>query len=366
VTGRLDRAVAALVPPFAMAAVGLARDGQAPRCHIATAPGLAATPDTMFRVASISKIVVGQVARQVLEAAGHGPDMAAEEALGFALRHPAAPERPIRVGALAAHHAGLTDAGGYLVPPGIDLADWIAAQGDAIWGPEPPGAVFRYCNLGYLLLAAVAERLAGDRFDHLAARLVLGPAGIAGGFNWSGVAPARRADHLPIFRRDATGLVPQIDTQLAPEGILGPDGAPALTGAYRLGRDVARLSPQGGLRLSLSGLLRLADRLRDAPRDWLWSAGDSPVDGPADLFARYGWGVQMLDDPAIYPRPLVGHFANAHGMVGGVWRDDAARSRLVYILNGLPMDDDPDDDRLRPQEAALLKALAQECPDARP
>lgn len=365
-TSPLDRAVAALVPPFAMAAVALARDGQAPRFHIATAPGLCATPRTMFRVASISKIVVGQVARQVLEAVGHGSDMAAEDALGFPLRHPAAPERPVRIGALAAHHAGLSDAGGYLVPPGIDLADWIAAQGDAIWGPEPPGAVFRYCNLGYLLLAAVAERVTGERFDTLAARLVLEPAGIAGGFNWSGVAPERRADHLPTFRRDASGLLAQIDAQLAPEGILGPDGAPALDGPYRLGRDVARLSPQGGLRLSLAGLLRLAGTLRDAPRDWLWSAGDNPVDGPAELFARYGWGVQMLDDPAIYPRPLIGHFANAYGMVGGVWRDDAAGSSLVYVLNGLPMDDAPDDDRLRPEEAALLEALAQECPDARP
>jgi len=115
----------------------------------------------------------------------------------------------------------------------------------------------------------VAERLPGTRFDVLAQRLVLGPSGIAGGFNWSGVVDRR--DRIATCRRDGDKLVPQINAVVAPQGISELDAAEVVV-PWVAGRNHGIWSPQGGLRLSLAGALRLAPTL--APGPPLWRGAD--------------------------------------------------------------------------------------------
>jgi CubicO group peptidase (beta-lactamase class C family) len=209
--------------------------------------------------------------------------------------------------------------------------------------------------LGFVLLAAAAERIGGDRFDRLAQRHVLGPLGIEGGFAWSGVATARRADRLPAFRRSATGFAPQIDAIVAPDGLSSPDGtAPKLRTP---GENPAPLSPQGGLRLSLEGALRLGQSLDGRPIRRLWA----PILGPGDygdgFLESTGPGLLVYDNPAFYPRPLVGHFADAYGILAGAWHDRIAGASFAYVLNGLPEGDK--DEGWRPEELAIFAAVAQ-------
>lgn len=335
------------------------RPGCAAQHRIACAPGIAAGPRTFWRAASLSKIVTARtfLAAARLAGCGEAPEaLPAEAILGWPLRHPAFPDRPVTVGQLASHTSGLTDDAGYLVPAGTALRDWLAAAGPGAWGPAPPGAAFAYCNLGAILLAACAELLGGARFDRLAQDLVLAPAGIAGGFNWSGIAD--RTDRVATFRRDAGRLVAQIDAQVAPDGVCGPDGAPIDLSDWRPGRNPAVFSPQGGLRLSLEGALRLAESLTAAEARPLWTGGP----GGDPLFPAYGWGVQIIDRPAFHPRPLIGHFGNAYGFRGGAWKDRATGTAFAYALNGFAVGDD--DDALTPAEAAIFAALARvDAPD---
>ncbi len=168
--------VQALSGAYAFCGLALQRDGGEPQFHMAAA-GRRVDTDTLFRVASVSKVITGQTALAVLgqEAA----TIAAETVLGFPLRHPLTPDAPVTIGQIAAHHAGLCDAGGYILPEGQTIADWFAEMGDAVWDlPSPPGTRFIYCNLGYILLAAIAEIAAGERFDDLASRLALDPLGV--------------------------------------------------------------------------------------------------------------------------------------------------------------------------------------------
>lgn len=355
----LDRLAQSLAGSLAFCGIGVAV-GEDRSFHL-SAPERKVTPATMFRVASVSKIVTAQVFRATAGDAGltapHAVDMG--DLLGLPLRHPAAPEVPVTPAMVASHSAGLTDAAGYAVPPGVPLAEWLAAQGPAIWGKGPPGARFDYCNLGYILLAAAAEALAGERFDVLAGHW-LRRHRIAGGFNWSGVAPSRRADRLPTFRRDGTGAFrAQIDTEVPPEGLVWNDGGVIPTDALppRPGTSRAQqFSPQGGLRTSLAGMLAIAGTL-DVAGPRLWSPAMGPVEGPSGVFESYGWGVQIFDKPAFYPRPLMGHFANAYGFVGGTWVDPARNARFAYALNGLPEGDE--DDAFRPEELAIFAAVAE-------
>jgi CubicO group peptidase (beta-lactamase class C family) len=332
-----------------MAGVAWATGGAPPAFAIATAPGLACGPDTLWRAASMSKVVTGQVILRVLQGAVgcHPPygDIPAEALLGWPMRHPDAPDRPVTLGQIASHRAGLSDDGGYLIPPDGSLQGWLSRPG--VWGQ--PGR-FGYCNLGFVILAACAEAVSGQRFDHLAQALVLGPLGLTGGFNWSGVTD--RKDRIPTFRRDGDRLVAQIDQVVAPAGVSLADGTAADQSGWQAARNPGLFSPQGGLRLSFRGALALAQALGDPPM--LAAALDTRDD--TGLFQGYGWGIMRLDRPDIYPRPLVGHFANAYGMCGGLWHDRATGLSFAYALNGLPLGDE--DDALRPEERAIFAAMA--------
>lgn len=351
--------VATLAPPFAFCGVGLCRDGGKARFHIATAPGISATPDTPYRAASISKIVTGRTFARVAQGVGWHPPYAIDPTgvLGFSLRNPHHPGTALTIGQIASHTAGLDDAAGYLIPQETPLGDWFAVQGAATFHAHAPGTCFQYSNLGYLVLAALTEAAAGERFDRLAQRLVLAPLGIAAGFNWSGLPGSVRATALPTFRRDATGLHPQIDATIAPAGASAPDGTEIPLGAYIPGTNPAAFSPQGGLRLSLRAALILAQSLATDAQTPLWTPAMSPGDTEDGLFDGYGTGLQFLSGPAFYPRPLIGHFANAYGFTGGVWYDPQARAAFTYALNGLPMGDEAD--ALRDEELAIFTAVAQ-------
>ena len=136
----LAELVAALSPPFAMTGIAWARDGAAPAFHIATAPGVACGPDTLWRAATLSKVVTGRVAELAARAAGLDPTLAeVGPILGFDLRHPSWPEMPVTLAQVASHTAGLSDTARYLVPPEVSLAEWTL--GRDIWGragPMPP------------------------------------------------------------------------------------------------------------------------------------------------------------------------------------------------------------------------------------
>jgi CubicO group peptidase (beta-lactamase class C family) len=336
-----------------MAGVALARPGAAPEVHVATAPGLAATGHTLWRAASLSKLVTART----LEAVG-GPaiwDRDASEALGWPFRHPRFPRTPLTLGQIASHQSGLTDAAGYAIPASQTLEAWLAQAGQGAWLPHPPGGFLHYCNLGFVLLALAAERLGGDRFDRLARAHVLDPLGIEGGFAWSGVPPGRRQDRLPALRRTPAGFAPQVDAEVAAEGPSANDGTPLTPRPP--GENPAPLSPQGGLRLSLLGALRLAQSLGGRPLRRLWTPMSGPGDYGDGVLESTGAGLLVFDDPAFYPRPLVGHFANAYGILAGAWHDRLKGASFAYVLNGLPEGDE--DDAWRPEERALFDAVAR-------
>ncbi len=345
-----------MVPPFGFCGVALWRDGRA-AFGTALAPGLAATHDgaaehRLFRVASVSKIVTGRTVAAAAVAAGVGDPWAmdAQEVLGFGLRHPDFPDAPVTVGMLAAHVAGLDEAGGYAVPPDGALGGWIAATPGLWRAGTRPGTQFSYANLGYILLAGIAERWGAAPFGALAGAH-LDALGLAGGFNWDGVDGPARAAALPTCRRDGAVLVPQIDGAVPPGGVALGDRV-----VVPRADNPAVWSPQGGLRLSLAGMLGLARSLEHGAGPRLWRRADGGGDYLDGLFQDYGAGVQFLDAPPFWPRPLIGHFGSAYGFNGGIWWDGAARVAMAYALNGVPVGDEGDD--LSGAERAILDGIA--------
>ncbi len=340
----LARSLTTGAEPFAFCGIGVSRPGST-TYHLATAPGITADVHSMFRVASVSKIVTAAAFEGAASYNGleRPYDIDAGPILGLDLRHPAFPDRPVTLGMLMTHTSGIIDDAGYAFDGAI--ADgWSAAER---FGQHAPGTFFSYSNLGYILLAAAAEVISGRRFDALVAD-VLSPLGIVGGFNWAGLPAGARAQVLPTFRRDGSRFVPMIDDGLP--AIFTPDDS------YRLGAHTWQFSPQGGLRMSLKGMLDLAMVGAGVERVPPWRQTDGVGDYLDGLFQDYGAGEQILPNPPFYPRPLVGHFGNAYGFNGGVWWDAEADLAFAYALNGLPMGEESDS--LSDAEHAIFDGIA--------
>lgn len=157
-------------------------------CHgvLAGRPVDAGTP---FYVASVTKQLVGVLAaQQVL--AGRLDVEASTRALLPALPSWTA---PVRVRHLLHHASGLPATPRVLAAAGRreerTLTNAAVVAGlSRLPGPDrPPGEVFAYSNVGYVLLAEVLEAVTGTSLPELARRQVLDPLGLGG---WLGATPA--------------------------------------------------------------------------------------------------------------------------------------------------------------------------------
>lgn len=300
----------------------------------------------VFRVASISKIVTAGVCLS----SGIDPHDDMSDHLGWPLRHPDHPTKAITAGMVAAHHAGLSDRAGLHPDPHRDLQRMCASPAPWTW---EPGQCLSYCNFGYVLLAAAAEGATGRRFGDLAQDW-LAQRRIGGGFNFWGLDPDARAMARPCLRPDPGGrFSPQIDESVAGTGFVDPLGSG--NSAPDPGSAPWLWSPQGGLRTDLKAALRLAQEIPNLDPAPIWRRGQGKIDGPASVYQSWGFGLQILDEPRVWPRRLIGHFGDAYGFRGGVWHDPKTGVSFAYFLNGIAEARGPEADDFSPSERALFQ-----------
>jgi CubicO group peptidase (beta-lactamase class C family) len=317
---------------------------------------------TLYRIASVSKLVTAIAVMQLVEAGRLALDTDVSPALGFALRHPAHPHAPITVRMLMSHTSSLRDPDDLLpVAPGQSLEDALAgAQAQAWWASQAergPGAGwFQYANTNQVVLGTVVERLTGRCFDEQVRASVLGPLGIAGGFlPLRDLAPGQEADLATLYRRDAQGRwMPQ-----------GPDRTGVCTAPmwpladYEPGRNAALFGPQGSMRVSVPGLGRLMrallaggalDGVRILREETLramlepqWRHDDRPGRTNGDtlhgLFRQWGLGMQRF---AGEPGGLsgAGHLGMAWGLLSGFLFDPEGGGGVVYAMGGTSAEPD--------------------------
>ncbi|WP_161493305.1 serine hydrolase [Zoogloea sp. LCSB751] len=143
--------------------------------------GVPATPATLYRVGSISKLFTDSAAMQLAEQGRLDIDAPLNRVLpGFSIRSRFADAPPITLRGLMTHHAGLPR--DYLkdffteTPPPFTSVIPLLADTDTAYAP---GTVLSYSNLGITLVGAAVERAAGQPFaEHLRTSL-LAPLGMA-------------------------------------------------------------------------------------------------------------------------------------------------------------------------------------------
>jgi len=336
------------------------------------ASGRPLTPDSVIRVASISKLVVAIAVWRLVEQGKLDLDADVSATLGWPLRHPAHPDTPVTLRQLLSHTSGIVDGPGYSFPLEDRLQDRLTAEH---WGPGGPGGRFHYANLNYGIIATVLEAATGKRFDRLMTRLVLAPLRIDAGYNWQGASDAAVARAAVLYRkgRDETAWdsggpwVAQVD-DLQGKRAACPVSSRAgcdLAG-YRLGTNGTMFSPQGGLRISLTDLARIGQLLLrggevpdasghvrllkpatvKAMHAAVWQAGGAvPGDDYEGQMLCYAAGPQCLSgragasDQPVAGAAWWGHLGEAYGLLAGLWVDEANGRVLAYALTGSA--DDP-------------------------
>ena len=350
------------------------------------APGRAFRLDSPFRVASVSKMVAASVITPLARDHG-GLDADVSDRLGFRLRHPAWPETPIRLRHLLSHTSGLRNGPGYPVPAGRPLASALVPGGrdyaDGGWFGPPgraPGTYFAYADVNFAVLAQWAEQVSGLRFDRLMSLRRLRPSGLDAGYNWSGVSQDARLRVAPGLRRDGSAWIPQVDGEPPPAPattFLPAPERPGLRDAdLPAGENGFAFSPQGGLRLSLADMDRLARGFLSDPvdlplmerREWILGPEGGETEGGVIL--AYGLGVQvLLGRPGVHGDAFFGpgsaewrgHLGDAYGWMTGMFWNRRTRESLVWALNGMPETDRPPGRRTAltaPEEDIIARGLS--------
>jgi len=334
-------------------------------------PDQPATPATLYRIASISKMMTTLGLMRLVEAGRMDLDADVSGYLGFSLRNPHFPERAITLRTLLTHTSSLRDDGGYSWPLGTALRD-VLAPGAPLYGEGKmwtrragPGEYFTYCNLGWGVIGTAMERVTGERFDLLMQRLLLQPLGVDGGYNVSALPPAALANLATLYRKrtldteiwNADGpWIAQVDDYSA-----RPPAPPAGIAGYVPGTNATPFSPTGGLRISardmgvvmrmlMNGgvhgdgrygmrLFQQATLQRMFARHWSIDAGGGNGDSLHGFFPAWGLGNAHFPD-----RPgmalvegggfeAVGHSGDAYGL-RSIFAADLARANGMIVLAG--------------------------------
>ncbi len=282
--------------------------------------------DTVFRLASVSKLVTAAGVVAMAQAGLLDLDADVDPGLPYSLRHPKAPDLPITLRMLLTHTAGIRDGADYFA--GLESG---AGAGQVLAGDSHtahlPGAGCEYTNFGFGLIACVVEAQTGLSFETAMQRHLFEPLGMAASYYPQRVrgplADARRV--LPPRLKpnyDARARQAQPDT-----GWDSPD-------AQR-----HHLLAQGSCCMAVPDLVRLGQVLL---RPGFFSPSDLQLlRGPwADLshrdpHLRLGLGQFVLRDPRLGPVTLHGHQGMAYGAVHLLFMDVDSGQGLLSLTTGV-------------------------------
>jgi CubicO group peptidase (beta-lactamase class C family) len=315
------------------------------------ARGRRLTIDDPARIASVTKLVVALGVMRLVEQGRLDLDRDVSDYLGWRLRNPAFPDAPITLRLLLSHRSSLKDDIDYAIPFGTTLRDALADP-RGFDAAHPPGAWFRYSNLNFPVVAAVMERVTGERFDRLMARLVLTPLGLDACFNWTTCSDAALARAAVLYEPDGRVIRDDLGGRRPDCPVLAPHGCDL--SAYPLGSNGALFSPQGGLRISVRDLTAVGRMLLarggsflsaasvDALVTAAWRYDGANGDTDAGFFCAYGLAVQSLpgaaagcnDDLFGRGRVMFGHDGDAYGLRSGLWVDPARGTGIAFFATG--------------------------------
>jgi CubicO group peptidase (beta-lactamase class C family) len=380
--------------PLAQAGVAFDRNGELG----AFAEGLAdpqsrraVTPDDPVRVASVSKLVVAVGVMKLVEAGKLDLDSDVSAKLGWSLRNPAFPDRPITLRQLLSHTSSVRDHDDqYAIPLGgsvqaemVDERSWDLKHG-------PGDGFFTYSNMNFPIVGSIVEKVTGERFDIWMRRNVLDPMRIDACYNWPTCSDEAIARAVELDGPDGKPVKDDLHGRRPDCPVYVEEGAACDLGASKLGENGALYAPQGGLRISVRGLERvgrmllnggtldgvriLSERSVNELFQPVWRFDGTNGSTEEVFYCTYGLATQTIptrardcdDDPVGDGIIRQGHAGDAYGLRSGLWLDRARGTGVAFFVTGLG--DDPARGRSAfraSEEAAFAHALSLARPNSR-
>jgi CubicO group peptidase (beta-lactamase class C family) len=315
----------------------------------------------MYRIASISKLVMTTAMMKLYDKKLFKLDDDVSKYLGFTLRNPNHPDRPITIRMLLSHTSSINEGSGYdgfltatytnvSNPP--DFSQLLTPGGayytEDMWRNEAPGEYYTYCNANFGLAGTLIEKISGQNFDEFMSENLFIPLGITGSYIAEGVTDLNNL--AVIYRNEEGKWAPQTDD------FKGTLSSPRDFSGYKTGTNAAVFSPQGGLRISALELAKVmmlhldkgrfggkriiskkSIRLMHTPQ-WTYNGNNGDTDGGKDKC--YGLSVHILTNTpsgdVIYSDSrMMGHGGDAYGLISKFYFDPDSRSGLIMIANGV-------------------------------
>lgn len=335
-------------------------------------PSKPANSQTLFRIASVSKMMTTLAAMRLVEEGKLSLDTDVGEFLGFPLRNPHFPDKAITLRHILSHTASLRDAAGYSFPATVTLQSFLTpgqaqyGQG-AMWASiAEPGAYFTYSNLGWGVIGTLMEKVTGERFDRLMKRLLLDPLGMRGGFHPAAFPADDLANLATLYRKRTTDTdiwnaagpwIAQVDDY----SVNAPASPAGIENAV-IGTNATPFSPTGGLRVSAEGMGKVMLMLMNGgmhegrrilkpatlklmlTRQWSADATGSNGDTHHGLFQHWGLGNQHFPDRDGTRLvegggfDAIGHLGEAYGLMSVFALDLAAKNAMVVLAGGVSSD----------------------------
>ena len=292
-------------------------------------PDMPVTPDTCFRIASVSKLVMTFAALSMAEDGLLDLDLDISSYLGYPVRSPHAPDIPVTLRMLLTHTGGVTDDGSYGtrgMEPGCTLRELLSSAES--WRKTKPGESFYYSNLGAGAAGVVMEYAAGVPFDDILRSRVFDPLSIRASYDPRCISPpddladgySVRAFFPPRLRYDAARLAARPPEAFDPE-------RDYLIAAGRMITDSAGMAKLVRLLASKDGMGVLSPASLSAMR--------ACQDGMPGI-AACGRGLNTAFLPDVFEGfSPVGHQGVAYGMCAELFADPQRACGVGLMTSGV-------------------------------
>jgi CubicO group peptidase (beta-lactamase class C family) len=319
------------------------------------------TVDDPVRVASVSKMVTAIGVMKLVDQGKLDLNSDVSGWLGWPLRNPSFPERPITLAMLLAHTSSIREHDDdYVIPLGGSLREVMKDPKN--WDPQhgPGDNYFAYVNLDYPVIGSIIEKVTDEGFDIWMRREVLEPMKLDACFNWPTCSDAAVAQAVELDAPDGKPVKDDLHGKRPACPVFVKAGEPCDLGRWKLGENGSLFAPQGGLRVSARGLARIGRMLlNDGTLDgvrilsaqavetlltqtWRFDGSNGATEG--GFYCSAGNGSHQLpnkvsgcaDDMGTKGAILTGHAGDAYNMKSGLWIDRARGRGIAYFVTGVP------------------------------
>lgn len=281
----------------------------------------AVTADTVFRTASIAKLVTAMLVfrLQTLGKLDVCEDVSA--LIGYPVRNPYCPDAPITLGMLMSHSSSIVDSEEYFsaFTSAKDLRPLLSQPQS--YAKTIPGMSFQYSNLAAGMIGSLLEMRFGKSFEALIQRELFEPLQVSATFDANKLTDRPVADSYRVLPPELCFIAQQrvhnavpLDAPCPERHFLLASGNLYITVPLLARLALVLINGRDGF-ISPHCLHLMKSRVIRWPND------------PTELY--HGMGVLQLTDKRLCPQTIYGHQGIAYGSVNGVFVNDSGNGYAV-------------------------------------